>query len=82
MRKAFIFSIIISLILNASFLSFAETQSTDKVSDINGYWAEETIKKWIEDDLITGYPNGEFRPNNNITRAEMITLINRVYGYY
>jgi hypothetical protein len=48
--------------------------------DIQGHWAENTIRQWLLADLATGYPDGTFRPNNNVTRAEFITMVNRAFG--
>ncbi len=38
--------------------------------DITGHWAEDTIKEMADEGLISGYDDGTFRPNNDITRAE------------
>ncbi len=50
-------------------------------SDIENHWAKSEIESWIEKGLIEGYSDGTFRPDNNITRAEFMTLINRAFGY-
>jgi len=50
-------------------------------SDISGHWAEGTIQSWVDNGLIKGYPDGTFKPDNNITRAEFITLVNRAFEY-
>src|SRR5665648_788507 len=50
-------------------------------SDISGHWAEATIQSWVDNGLIKGYPDGTFKPDNNITRAEFISLVNRAFGY-
>src|SRR5665648_1148838 len=50
-------------------------------SDISGHWAEATIQSWVDNGLIKGYPDGTFKPDNNITRAEFITLVNRAFEY-
>src|SRR5450830_653727 len=50
-------------------------------SDIQGHWAEQTISKWVDSGYISGYPDGTFKPDNSITRAEFITLVNKAYGY-
>ncbi|WP_051533695.1 GLUG motif-containing protein [Desulfitibacter alkalitolerans] len=55
--------------------------SQRKMADISGHWANEVIKEWIEKDLITGYPDGTFKPNSSITRAEFMTLVNKAFGY-
>ncbi|MBR5479337.1 MAG: S-layer homology domain-containing protein [Clostridia bacterium] len=48
------------------------------VTDIGGHWAEDYISGWIEMGNISGYPDGTFRPNNSITRAEFAALLNRI----
>lgn len=50
----------------------------DMFSDISGHWAAESINEAASIGWITGYENGTFRPDQNITRAEAMTLINRV----
>jgi uncharacterized repeat protein (TIGR02059 family) len=49
------------------------------MSDTTGHWAEVHIDKWISDGLITGYPDGSFKPDNSITRAELVALVNRAF---
>ncbi len=50
-------------------------------TDTGGHWAEEIIVKWSDLGLISGYGDGEFKPENGITRAEFVTLINQAFGY-
>lgn len=48
-------------------------------SDVpNDYWASKEIAKAAKLGWIKGYTDGTFRPKNNITRAEAMTLVNRV----
>lgn len=47
-------------------------------SDIDGHWAANQINRAAEKGWISGYPDGTFGPNRYITRAEAVTLINRV----
>ena len=51
---------------------------TNNFTDIAGNWAEKEIRKAATLGWIAGYSDGSFRPNNNITRAEAMTMINRV----
>ncbi len=44
----------------------------------NEYWASEHIYTAIAMDWIKGYADGTFRPDNKITRAEVVTIVNRV----
>lgn len=39
------------------------------------YWVREPISLLAMTNIITGYPDGTFRPEGNITRAEMCTLL-------
>ena len=47
-------------------------------ADIAGHWAEVEIGRAATLGWIMGYTDGTFRPENNITRAEAMTMINRV----
>jgi len=55
--------------------------STKATSDIKGHWAEAQISAWMDKGLITGYEDGIFKPDNNITRAEFVALVNRSFGF-
>ena len=49
-----------------------------KFSDIATHWAKDEISIAYNNGWITGYPNGTFGPQRDITRAETMTLVNRV----
>ncbi|WP_250673802.1 S-layer homology domain-containing protein [Paraclostridium ghonii] len=49
-------------------------------NDIRGHWGESQIKAFINKGYINGYPDGTFRPNNSITRAEFVTIFNNQFG--
>ena len=48
-------------------------------ADAKGHWAEAAINQAYANERITGYPDGTFRPNNHITRAEAVTVFNKLY---
>ena len=48
------------------------------VSD--GYWAAEYIKAAAKSGWINGYEDGSFRADRNISRAEVVTIVNRLLG--
>lgn len=49
--------------------------------DVSTYhWALEDIERVAAFGIINGYPDGMFRPDNKITRAEAVTMINRLLG--
>ncbi len=50
-------------------------------SDIGGHWAQGTIIQWTTNGYISGYPDGTFKPDNSITRAEFVVMVNKAMGY-
>ena len=53
-------------------------ENSGRFSDISGHWAENEIERAAAFGWISGYPDGTFRPDARITRAEAMTMINRV----
>lgn len=49
------------------------------VDDISGHWAKASIEWAREKGLINGYPDGSFKPNNPLTRAEACAILERFY---
>lgn len=47
-------------------------------TDISGHWAEKEIERAATLGWVSGYTDGSFHPDAPITRAEAMTLINRV----
>lgn len=52
--------------------------TTQTFSDISGHWAEEYIRRVAWLGWIKGFEDGTFRPDAYITRAQAMTMINRV----
>ena len=70
---------IISLLLGLD-KTEVEGESAVALSDISGHWAESNIRKFVAKGYILGYPEGDFRPDKAVSRAEAVTIINRVTG--
>ncbi|MBP1761860.1 MAG: S-layer protein, partial [Firmicutes bacterium] len=51
------------------------------LGDISNHWAKSQIESLIERGIVTGYPDNTFKPDNTITRAEFITMINKAYSF-
>ncbi|WP_419886124.1 LamG-like jellyroll fold domain-containing protein [Paenibacillus sp. B-A-8] len=61
--------------------SKATVQSTQQQTvDYMGHWAQKDFQSWVDKGLISGYGKGIYKPNQEITRAEWVTLINRVFN--
>ena len=50
-----------------------------KLIDITGHWAENNIKELVAIGVISGYPDGSFKPDNNITRAEFASILVKAF---
>jgi S-layer homology domain len=49
------------------------------LSDINNSWAEPFIRVLTDRNIIAGYPDGTYRPDQPITRAEFAALLNKAF---
>ncbi|MCP1186492.1 S-layer homology domain-containing protein [Paenibacillus sp. 1781tsa1] len=49
-------------------------------SDLLGHWGERYVQKLQSVQGVTGYPDGSFRPNNAVTRAEFSMMLDRVFS--
>ena len=50
------------------------------LTDITGHWAKSAITEMVRRGVIGGYPDGTFKPNNNITRAEFAVFLVRAFN--
>lgn len=50
--------------------------------DIRGHWAKDEITAYIRRDVINGFPDKTFKPNQNITRGEFLVLLSRLNEWY
>jgi len=48
--------------------------------DIEGHWAEETIKSFAQLGLVSGMPDGNFKPNDTLTNAQIVSMFVRALG--
>lgn len=59
------------------FVGIDET-ATHSFTDLGGHWAEKYVATAVKLGWIAGYDDGTFRPDGKITRAEAMTLVNRM----
>jgi hypothetical protein len=72
-----IISLIIAFLMLLTFPLnvFADT------NDYSNHWAKNIIDKWKHKEIIKGYEDGGFKPENEITRAEFAQILVRIFGY-
>ncbi|MFP5528372.1 S-layer homology domain-containing protein [Peptococcus simiae] len=54
-------------------------QASVPFSDIQGHWGLSAIEQAYANKRITGYPDGSFKPDNPISRAEAVTILNSLF---
>ncbi|NLO21989.1 MAG: S-layer homology domain-containing protein [Syntrophomonadaceae bacterium] len=50
------------------------------LNDIAGHWAQDSIKKLVGLGAISGFPDGSFQPDQNMTRAQFVTVLVKALG--
>ena len=74
MRKTF-------LIAGLLLLFFSFINNTYAYNDVSkDFWAEDSINQLSDRKIFSGYPDGTFRPQNNITIAEFLAILMKVIG--
>lgn len=61
--------------------AFAEKATTSTFTDTKGNWAEHEIALVADAGVVGGYPDGTFKPNNNITREAFAKVVANFMGY-
>ena len=77
MKKHLISTLALGMILSTTLSVHAD----NKVKDIDGHWANKQISKFIENSYANGYEDNTFRPDEQITRAEFVKLVNKYFGF-
>ncbi|SFH10264.1 repeat-containing protein [Desulfotomaculum arcticum] len=54
-------------------------QSSITLNDIAVHWAENSIKELVALGAVSGYPDGSFKPDNKITRAEFVSILVKAF---
>ena len=53
----------------------------DTFTDTGSHWAKDKIESWAEKGYVSGYQDGSFKPDQNITRAEFMVIVNKAFGF-
>ena len=57
-----------------------EKAGSSDFKDVKDHWAKDAIDKLYGNKNVNGYPDGSFKPNAKITRAEAVTILNSVFN--
>lgn len=68
------------LVIGAMFFNCVPTAFAAQFSDTKGHWGEKYISTLVDAGGISGYPDGTFRPDASITKAEFVSIILGVTG--
>ena len=79
MKKQYFIKRTLPMVL-AAVLAAAPVQAM-AANDLSGHWAEKVITQWQDAGLIKGYADGSFKPNNHVTRAEFVVMMNNALGF-
>lgn len=72
-KTALSFLLVFTLLISSVPFSFAAT-------DTKGHWAEKSIQALEKNGVITGYTDGTYKPERAVTRAEFVSILNRLTG--
>ncbi|MHA6532824.1 glycosyl hydrolase [Paenibacillus sp. BAC0078] len=61
--------------------ALASGKADENLGSSGTHWAKESIAKWQGNGVIQGYPDGSFKPDNKVTRAELVSIINKLFGF-
>lgn len=73
-RKLFAFALVLVMVCGTATFSFGDA------IDIEDHWAKETVQRHQENGIVNGYTDGSFRPDQPITRAEFVSILNKYFN--
>lgn len=71
MKKTLFWIILVTVLFIGVAIAFGEEK---EITDLGDHWAKDTIEKLINMNVVSGYPDGTFKPDQNISGAEFIKL--------
>ena len=64
----------------AGLINFIAGGTNTAFSDIQGHWAQQYIQALASQAIITGFPDGTFKPNDPVTRAQFATIVSKAFS--
>nr|WP_283094452.1 carbohydrate binding domain-containing protein [Paenibacillus sp. ATY16] len=88
-RTKRLLSFVMSVVIAVSYVPSAVFAASDTTAaatsaaapDVAGHWASQQVTDWTSKGLVNSYPDGTFKPEQGITRAEFTKLINSLFGF-
>ena len=80
MKKRKILSLLVICSMVFTLIPPIQASATPNLTDIAGHWAEADIRRAVEHGFVQGFPDGTFRPDDPVTRAQFTTMVNRALG--
>ena len=74
-RRVLSLFLAVAMVLSTLMGLTAMTASAITFTDTNGHWAESEINTWSTRGVLNGYEDGSFRPDDNISRAELTKIV-------
>ena len=72
-------SLLLSIAMLCGFCVPAAFAAERQYGDIQGHWAEESIERWSDYNIVQGY-GGDFHPDKALTRGQMATILSNMLG--
>ena len=72
--------ILLFIIISLNSAGYISLAATTTLSDIQGHWAQTDIQKAVDSGYIKGYSDLTFRPDNAVTRAEFVSMLNSAFS--
>ena len=74
--------LVIALFMIGSVLTFTpRVAAAPQFTDLDNHWAAGQIRSMVDQGIATGYPDNTFKPDNQVTRAEFVTLVNKAFQF-
>jgi Beta-glucanase/Beta-glucan synthetase len=71
----------LSPLIDGNTIHADELAASPKFQDMEGHWAGTAVERMASFSIVSGYGDGEFKPNLSISRAEFIAMLDRIFGF-